>query len=219
MNLVWTKFAIIVSCTLAGTKTHYNSEREWWELGWSFDLAPTEPGAEATCSLPCTVVGAHLLPRHLVAPFALALSAWACTALPTLILRGSNQAQGVRACLWPLLLLQLHLILARLAFPHNPVWAYAWALHASAGVLSGWAPPRRALAFQALQPWLAGAGVALICLFAWNTGAPAGLVRWRTGAYSQCGWAAHLVAGVGVDVLTGILGPLGSLVIGSRSCA
>ena len=226
MNPAWAKFAIIAACTLSGARDQLNPNKGLWGLG-DFNGADHHfngtdrhhPPSEAVCSLPCATIGKHLLARHLLPPFGQGLLAWLLSALPTLVLRGSRQVQGIRACLWPLMQLWLHLILAYLAFPHNPVWAYAWALHAPASVLISWAPPRRSLALQSLQPWLSLLGVLCIAFYAWSTGAPAGLVRWRTGAHSQCGWAAHLVAITGVDLLTGIMGPLGTLVTGSLSCA
>ena len=124
--------------------------------------------------LPCATIGEHLLARHLLPPFGQGLFAWLLSALPILVLRGSRQVQGIRACLWPLMQLWLHLVLAYLAFPHNPVWAYAWALHAPASVLISWAPPRRSLALQSLQPWLSLLGVLCISFYAWSTGAPPG---------------------------------------------
>jgi hypothetical protein len=209
MNSVWPKFAILVACTLSGARTD----------GGRWELAYEDPFNQSTCSPPCADVGAHLRPSHLVPPFIVAVCAWLPSALPTLILSRSEQARGVRACVWPLLQLWLHLLVARVGFPQNPVWAYAWALHAAAAVLAGWDPPRRALAFQGCQPWLRGLGVAGVVLYAWNTGGPAGLIRWRTGTHSPCAWAGHLVAVTGVDVVTGLMGPLGEAVIRSRSCA
>lgn len=236
MNPAWPKFAIIVACTLSGAqdnfKPNYKLEKGLWDMWmtqWgllnpnnlthSEDFNPTHPITDSVCSLPCSTLGAHLLARHLLPPFCLALSSWLLSALPTLIFRGPGQVQGIRACLWPLLQLWLHLMLAYLFFPHNPVWAYTWALHAPASVLANWTPPRHSLHLQSLLPWMALSGVFSIALYAWNTGAPAGLIRWRTGAHSQCGWAGHLVAITCIDFLTAIMGPLQTLVLGSRSCA
>jgi hypothetical protein len=149
-----------------------------------------------------------------VGPFGIALSAWALAAAPTLVLTRANQIQGVRACLWPLVQLGLHLFISQILFRHNRVWAFAWAMHAPTAVLARWGPPKRSLAFQAAQRWVALLGVAAVCLYAWNIGGPAGLLRWRTGAHSPCGWSAQLVAVTGVDVLMGIMDPVGSIVMG-----
>ena len=193
----------------------------WWgfdgEAGGADDATNSSLlGIGDVCTLPCSVLGAGLTLLHLVAPSAIATVAWLCASLPTVLLRRRMQFHGLRACLWPLLQLWLHLILAYAAFRFNPVWGFAWALHAPAQILTSWAPPRRVLALQGLHPWFVMLGVGCVWLYAWNIGAPAGLVRWKTGAQSQCGWAAHLVAVTGVDLVTGMAAPLAGLVMGGR---
>jgi hypothetical protein len=228
MKSAWAKFALMLACTMAGARPHFEPEGGGWGMGWmradpGAPLGPDAPeggcrvsNASEPAAVSCAVLGEGLTVRHLVAPCAMGALAWLGATLPTLVLRGRRQVQGLRSCAWALLQLWLHMLLSYWLFRANPVWGFAWALHAPAQVLAGWAPPRRVLSLQALHPWFCAMGVACVVLFAWNTGAPAGVVRWRTGVQSMCGWSAHLVGVTGVDLVTVMMAPLGALVTGGR---
>lgn len=96
------------------------------------------------------------------------------------------------------------------------VWGFAWMLHSSTQALTAWSPPKRVLVFQWVQFPLCALGALAVCLFAWSSGASASLIRWHTGAQSQCGWSAHLCAVLGVDVVAWLLRPLEALVVGPQ---
>jgi hypothetical protein len=142
-------------------------------MGWGIEtVAGNPPASEAqardgACTIHCADLGENLLPRHLVGPFGIVLSAWALAAVPTLVLMHANQIQGVRACLWPLVQLGLHLFISQILFRHTRVWAFAWAM-APTAVLARWGPPKRSMTFQAAQRWVALLGVAVVCLYVWN---------------------------------------------------
>ena len=168
------------------------------------------------CSLPCSVLGAGLRLQHLLAPCGLALGAWFASALPTLVLRSRYKVCGIRCCLWPMLMLWLSLVVSYAVYRHERVFGYAWMLHSSAHVLTTWSPPKRVLLYQWGQQVLCFVGALGIGACAWAYGGPASLIRWRSGVQSPCGWSAHLVAVLWIDLLEWLLRPLEALVLGPQ---
>ena len=170
----------------------------------------------SVCSAPCSTLGARLRPQHLITPCIIALSAWSASALPTLVLSSRHKVRGIRSCLWQLVLLWLGLVIGSGLSMRDKVWGYAWMLHSSAQALAAWSPPKRVLVFQWAQPSLCALGTLTVFLFALSSGAPASLIRWHTGAQSQCGWSAHLAAVLGVDIVAWLLRPAEALVLGPQ---
>ena len=215
MNLVWTKLAVILSCTLAG-------DREAGELGfgvfnmslWSkpnFTLASED---DHTCALSCSTLNASVWLPHVVIPTLISAAVWSVASLPTLFMQSRWKTLAVRACLWQLLLLWLNLMIAYALFVRQRVYGYVWAIHASVHTLTAWAPSRRVLMMFYSHRLLMMGGVAALCVFAWQMGPPIGLIAWRGGWPSQCGLSAHLMAILGVDFVGWVLTPLGALIVG-----
>lgn len=210
--------AVILACTLAG-----ESDFRVWELN-GFNLSawgvpnvsvtfPRIQYDENVCPSSCGAINSSVALWHAVGPVAIAVSVWLVASLPTMLMRSRRRAQGVRACLWQLLLFWLNLVLAYVLFARQRVWGYVWSIHAATHTLTAWAPSRRVLLLPLSHRWLMVFGVAAVCAFAWQVGPPVGLVAWRGGWQSQCGLSAHLLAVLGVDALGWLLGPLGRVVL------
>ncbi len=168
------------------------------------------------CSIPCSLLGAQLRVQHLAYPCILALCACLASVLPTFVGRGRYKVLGIRSCLWPVLWLWVCLLVSYGLFARERVFGFAWMLHSSAHVLAVWQPPERFLVYGWLQPILCLVGAVSIWFYAWGTGGPLSLICWRTGAQSQCGWSAHLVAVLGVDFADWLLSPVGAFVMGQQ---
>jgi hypothetical protein len=219
MNLVWSKLAVILACTMAG-----ESDLRMWEVSgfnlsaWGIPVTPAAPPSshhdENVCASSCASVNLGVSLWHAVAPLSIGVCVWFVASLPTMLMRSQHRTRGVRACLWQLLLLWLNLILAYALFCRQRVWGYVWAIHSAAHTLTAWAPSRRVLLMPLCHRWLMVAGVAAVCAFAWQMGPSVGLISLRSGWQSQCGLSAHLMAVLGVDVMGWVLGPIGSVVAG-----
>ena len=123
----------------------------------------------------------------------------------------------MRSCLWILSLLWVQMLAGYILFRRERVWGYAWAIHSSTQALCTWRPMRRTLVFQSAHPWLMILGVLYTASLAWQAGPPVGLISWSSGKQSQCGWAAHLIAVLGVDLVQWVLSPIKLLVAGHAS--
>lgn len=222
MNLVWTKLAVILACTMAGERGE-DGLREFAQglglgelnvTGWGVNAStPRHADDTHVCPSSCAGLESSVLLWHAVAPTPIAAVAWFVASLPTLLLRSRWKAFGIRACLWQLLLLWLHLIVSYSLFTRQRVWGYVWALHAAVHTLTAWAPPRRVLVMHASHRALVALGVIALCVFAWQAGPPVGLITWRGGWTSQCGLSAHLLAVLGVDLVGWVLAPVGSVLV------
>ena len=219
MNLVWSKLAVIFSCTMAG-----ESDLRAWEVNgfnlsaWGIPVSSTAPPRihydENVCPSSCASINLSVSLWHAVAPLSIGVCIWFVASLPTIIMLSRQRTRGVRACLWQLLLFWLNLILSYFLFTRQRVWGYVWAVHSAAHTLTAWAPSRRVLLMPLSHRWLMVAGVAAVCAFAWQVGPSVGLISWRSGWQSQCGLAAHLMAVLGVDVVGWVLSPIASVVAG-----
>lgn len=169
------------------------------------------------CTAPCSILSARVSAQHLMTPFIVACTVWLLVALPTLALKGRKKVLGVRSCLWVLSLLWIQILIGYTLFGRERVWGYAWAVHSSTQALATWTPSRRSLAFQCAHPWLMILGVLYTASLAWQTGPPVGLISWSSGKQSQCGWAAHLIAVLGVDFVQWALSPIKLMVGGEVS--
>ena len=167
----------------------------------------------STCSVhpdPCAELQDSV--SHLMAliPLAIALMFFIVGALPTLLLRSRHRVLGVRSCLWVLIELWIHLLISYTWFmlKEDRAQAYVWALHAAAHVLASWRPRTRVIPYPGLQTLASLAGVGCVALFAWQFGPPVGLAAWNRRSDAQCGWAVHLTAVIGVELVAWGLGPL-----------
>lgn len=147
-------------------------------------------------------------------PVGIALVAWGVGALPVLFTRSRHRVLGIRACLWTLGLLWGVLLAGFALLSHGRrVQAYAWALHASVGVLAAWrADHLRHAGLQRVAAWLGMSGV---CWYAWQFGPQLGVAGWMSSGQAQCGWAAHLVACLACDVALWAAGLVGGGKIGT----
>lgn len=229
MNLVWTKLAVILACTMAGERggDGFREFAQGLGLGelnlsqWGVrlmsnasDVHHADDNDSQVCPSSCAGLESSVLLWHAVAPTLIAAGVWLVASLPTLVIRSRWRALGIRACLWQLLLLWLNMMLSYSFFIRQKVWGYVWAVHAAVHTLTAWAPPRRVLVMQASHRALIVMGVVALCLFAWQAGPPVGLIAWRSGWTSQCGLSAHLFAVLGVDFVAWVLMPVGSVVAG-----
>jgi hypothetical protein len=227
MNLVWTKLAVILACTMAGERDgdelkeftkglglgELNLSRWGVGAGTPLNVSASQHKADSqVCTSSCAGLESSVLLWHTVAPTPIALGAWLIASLPTLLMRSRWRAFGIRACLWQILLLWLNLIVSYSLFTRQKVWGYVWALHAAVHTLTAWAPPRRVLTMHASHRALSVLGVVALCVFAWQAGPPVGLISWRSGWASQCGLSAHLLAVLGVDFVAWVLGPVGKVI-------
>ena len=218
-NIVWTKMAVILACTLAGE----GGVNEWRAAPFDFahwvipnvTITPlTSKEDRGVCHSSCSALDSDLSLMHAIAPTPIAAAAWLCASLPTLVMRSRSRTQGVRACLWQLIVLWLNLVVAYLLFIRQRVSGYVWALHATVHTLTAWAPHRRVLVLHGSHRVMTLAGIAAVCCFAWQAGPPVGLIAWRGGWPSQCGMAAHLMAVLGVDFVGWVLAPVGGVFVG-----
>lgn len=152
----------------------------------------------STCHDPCATLSVSVTRGMVLVPLGLALLFLAAGAFQMLAVQGRRRAEGVRGCLAVLLRLWVHVLLAFLYwFEHDRAQAYAWALHSSVYLLSVW-QPRAVPQLGMLTCW---AGVAGVCVFAWQFGPPIGLAAWNRSGDALCGWRVHLVAMVGVELV------------------
>lgn len=228
MNLVWTKLAVILACTMAGERGGDGLRELAQGLGLgelnvtgAWGVKPV-PNASASyhaddahvCPSSCAGLESNVLLWHAVAPTPIAALAWLVASLPTLLMRSRRRALGIRACLWQLLLLWFNMIVSYSLFTRQRVWGYVWAVHAAVHTLIAWAPSKRVLMMHTSHRGLMVLGVVAICIFAWQAGPPVGLIAWRGGWTSQCGLSAHLLAVLGVDLFGWVLTPIGSVLVG-----
>ena len=95
------------------------------------------------------------------------------------------------------------------------VQGYVWALHSCCGALHAWRPAPKVLRFPGLQRAAAAAGVAGICVFAWQAGPAVGVAGWAGPWQELCGWRVHLTACVGSElVAAGLWWGVGRFVVG-----
>ena len=231
MNLVWTKLAVILACTVAGERGG-DGLREftqglgvlglgglnlsWWGVQPMSNASSASRHADDSqvCPSSCAALESSVLLWHAIAPTAIAIGIWLIASLPTILMRSRWRALGIRACLWQLLLLWLNLVVSYSLFTRQKVWGYVWAVHAAVHTLTAWAPPRRVLVMHSSHRALIVLGVVALCAFAWQAGPPVGLIAWRSGWTSQCGLSAHLLAVLGVDFVAWVLAPVGGVVMG-----
>ena len=215
MNLVWTKLAVILSCTLAGDRGVGDSGIDGFNLSFWGNLNVTRASDdENVCALSCSTLNATVRLLHVVMPTLISAAVWSIASLPTLFMQSRWKSLAVRACLWQLLLLWLNLVIAYALFSRQRVYGYVWAIHASVHTLTAWAPQRRVLVMFYSHRLLMLGGIAALCVFAWQMGPPIGLIAWRGGWPSQCGLSSHLMAILGVDFLGWVLTPLGGVIVG-----
>ena len=172
-----------------------------------------------TCAVhpdPCGELQNSVSHSMVLFPLGIALIFLVVGALPTLLSRSRYRVLGVRSCLWVLVELWIHLTISFLWFmlKGDRAQAYVWALHSSAHVLSSWQPRKRVIPYPGLQLFASLAGSACVALFAWQFGPSVGLAAWNRRIDAQCGWAVHLTAVIGVDLVEWGLGPLELVVVG-----
>lgn len=167
----------------------------------SASLGPSQNGTFESCPVdPCKGLDPMVEVGMVVWPFGIALGAWACAGLPVFLMGSRNKVKGIQGCLWALGLLWAGLLGGFGLFVYDRrALAYAWALHASTGVLSHWRPKN--IRFPGLQRMSVFFGVLGVCWYAWQLGAPLGVAGWQGAGQAQCGWAAHLMACLACDVL------------------
>ena len=173
----------------------------------------------STCSLhtdPCIELQNLVSHAMVLMPLAIALISFIIGSLPTILLRSRYRVLGVRSCMWVLIELWIHLLIsfAWFTLKGDRAQAYVWALHSSTYVLSSWHPRKHVMVHPGLQKMASLAGAAGVALFAWHFGPPVGLAAWNRRTDAQCGWAVHLTAVIGVELLEWGLGPLEWIVVG-----
>jgi hypothetical protein len=147
-------------------------------------------------------------------PLGVALVFYLVAALPAFVLRSRHKVYGVRSCLWVLIELWVHLVATHFIYSVDKVQAYAWAVHASAYILSTWQPKKGAMPYPGLQAFASLAGVCGVGLFAWQWGPQIGLAAWNRNSDAQCGWKVHLMGMIGVELVGLALGPIERVVVG-----
>jgi hypothetical protein len=169
-----------------------------------------------SCSDPCAELQSLVNHAMLLIPFGITLLFFIVGALPVLFLRSRHRVYGVRSCLWVLIELWVHLLISYswFTFKGDRAQAYVWVLHASAYILATWQPKKGIMQYPGLQKAVSLAGIGGLGLFAWQLGPPVGLAAWYRRSDAQCGWAVHLTAIIGVELIGWLLGPFETVVNG-----
>jgi len=169
----------------------------------SASLARAPANVSMQCSSdPCKGLEPLVEAQQVVWPVGIALAAWGVGALPVFVTGSRHRVLGIRGCLWTLGLLWGALVAGFALFSSGRrVQAYAWALHASMGVLAAWREDHlRHAGLQRVARWLGMSGV---CWYAWQYGPQLGVAGWLSSSQAQCGWAVHLLACLACDVVLG----------------
>jgi hypothetical protein len=175
-----------------------------------------------TCSVhpdPCAELQNSVSHGMVLIPIGISLFFFIIGALPTMFMRSRYRVWGVRNCLWVLIELWINLLISYIWFTlkEDKAQAYVWALHSSSHILASWNPRKGVIPYPGLQKIASLAGVGCVALFAWQFGPPVGLAAWHRKSDAQCGWAVHLTAVIGVELVEWILGPLECVVSGFGS--
>jgi hypothetical protein len=176
----------------------------------------TESNTPLSCSDPCSNLQTLVSHSMVLIPLGIALLFFVVGALPALLLRSRYRVYGVRSCLWVLIELWIHLLISYFwfTFKGDRAQAYVWVLHASAYILATWQPRKGVMQYPGLQRAASLVGISCVGLFAWQFGPPVGLAAWYRRSDAQCGWAVHLTAVIGVELVGWLLGPFEAVVSG-----